>query len=104
MIARCVLTDEAAGELRSRAAIAAAEGGKSGELEFREVPYFLVSRSMKNWSEEKGDINIVRVLNATEAGLVIDPTSETAVSGGTQAPRHTLVPWTNIISITLDAQ
>ncbi len=78
------------------------QGPAGGEVEFREVPYFMVSRSREKWPEEKGDINTVRVLNATERGLVVDPLSETAGSDKTEALRQTLIPWTNIISLTLD--
>ena len=72
------------------------------EIEFREVPYFLVSRSREQWTEGRGDINAVRVLAVTDLGLIIDPSSEPVGEGGNQAKHHTIVPWSNVISLTIE--
>jgi len=62
------------------------------EVEFREVPYFVVSRSREKWNPERGDINALDLEIVGENGLVFD-----ADGSG----RRSLVPWQNVISITL---
>ncbi len=102
MIARIQCSPTASAQLRDACAMPSLAGACAGELEFREVPYFMVSRSAANWSDAQGDINTIRVLSATALGLVIDPLSETNGGEGTEAVRQTLVPWTNVVSLTLD--
>lgn len=71
------------------------------EIEFREVPYCIVSRSRENWGGERGDINALRLLSAGSAGLVVDPDSRPVEGQNNQGHRHTLIPWTNVISLTV---
>lgn len=66
------------------------------EVEFKEVPYFLVSRSRMQWDAEKaGDINEVLLVDVTAGGLVVAPDGEDAPHG-----RRTFVPWQNVISLS----
>lgn len=66
------------------------------EIEFKEVPYFLVSRAASKWSpEQQGDLNEIEILGVGEKGLIVDPDS----TGG--KTRRTLVPWSNIVSLSL---
>ncbi len=102
MIAKCQCSAEAARKLREFAVMDSGEGPCVAEIEFREVPYFLVSRSREKWMEGRGDINVVRVINATSLGLVIDPASESVETQSAQASRHTMIPWANVISLTID--
>lgn len=101
MIARVSCTENAARALREFCALPGKAGECGGEIEFRELPYFLVERSAHRWTEGQGDVNVVRVLAANDRGLVIDPLSET-MEAGKVAGRHTLVPWTNVVSLTIE--
>lgn len=72
-----------------------AEGAEL-QMEFREVPYFVVSRSHKTWDFERGDINALRVVGANDRGLVVDPQVDPA-----DGRRRSLIPWTNVLSLTV---
>ena len=66
------------------------------EVEFKELPYFLVSRSRAAWNPEKqGNINDVELIAVIDEGLLVAPE-------GTDEPgfRRTLIPWTNVISLS----
>lgn len=71
----------------------------SVELEFKELPYFIVSRSKVKWDPSLGDVNLVTLLRATEVGLVVDPEFGESQSGN--GMRQTLIPWTNVISLSI---
>lgn len=102
MIAKMTLTPQAAAFLAASAGMDSAEVS-GGELEFRHVPYFLVARSREKWAPEvQGDIDSVRVLNVSPLGLVVAPDGGTLGGNPAQAQRHTVVPWSNVISYTLN--
>ncbi len=101
MIAPCKLTPAAEAVIRGMLGFETAAPVVSAEIEFREVPYFLVARSREKWSAEQGDINEVQVIAANEFGLVINPDNRPTGGDLPQAPRHTLVPWQNILSLSL---
>ena len=96
MLTKCRLTH------RAKVAIQAALQAPSGqpihcaELEFKELPYFLVSRSRAGWNtEEKGNINEILLENVSERVLIVDP------DVNDNKCRRTLVPWANVISISV---
>lgn len=97
MIARLDCSAEALQRLHELAGMGAVSVAGVAEIEFREVPYFLVSRSREQWTEGRGDINAVRVLSVTDLGVVVDPASDPRA----QAARRTIIPWTNVISLTV---
>ena len=101
MIAKLFCEPAAAKALAAKTGIALTDGPvESVEVEFRELPYFIVSRSREQWTEARGDINAIKVIGASDFGLLTDPDSTPA--GDTTSPRRTtLIPWTNIISLTL---
>ncbi len=103
MIAKGRLTKEAAAVLKEMSGIKGSSSITEAEIEFREVPYFLVSRSRVNWTEEQGDVNEIQILWASESGLSVDPLNEPTKDKDdpTQALRHTLIPWSNVLSLTL---
>ncbi|MCC5877183.1 MAG: hypothetical protein JJU11_13260 [Candidatus Sumerlaeia bacterium] len=66
------------------------------EVEFKELPYFLVSRSRAKWDpESQGDINDVELVSVTEKGLLVAPDGAGDAEG-----RRTLIPWQNVISLS----
>lgn len=70
------------------------------EIEFREVPYFIVSRSRKQWAEDQGDINAVCVVDANEKGILIDPDTGAERAGNS---KRVFVPWTNVLSLSVSS-
>ena len=59
--------------------------------------------SEPTWNPEtKGDVNAMRVLDVTEQGLIVDPDSEPLPQDPNAARRHTFIPWTNVISLTVE--
>ena len=99
MLTLCTLSHTAEIALREIAGLTAGEPLAGAEVEFKELPYFLVSRSRMTWDFEKqGDINAVRLDRITDRGLLINPEPESA------CPRVTLIPWTNVISLTVARQ
>ena len=101
MITKCTCTKEAGNVLRERVGLEASSAEARVEIEFREVPYFIVSRSKDRWDPAKGDINAVSILAATEDGLIADPDSHPRKVDGSDETRRTLIPWANIISLTV---
>lgn len=66
------------------------------EVEFKELPYFLVSRSRAQWNpESQGDINEVELIAVSEKGLLVAPDGS-----GDENGRRTLIPWQNVISLS----
>jgi len=69
------------------------------EVEFRELPYFLVSRSQSQWQAgPAADVNVINILDVTERGLLVDAEAQ---SIDVEPVRRTLIPWQNIISLSL---
>jgi hypothetical protein len=101
MILKCTFSEEAEEDLREALGFYALDDLEGLELEFREVPYFIVSRSKASWQPEQGDINVIRILSATDRGLIVDPDSRPLPGDPGQAHRHTLIPWTNVLSMTV---
>lgn len=95
MNAKCLCTPEAANALCKALELSCSDAVVA-EIEFRELPYCIVSRSREQWTEARGDITALRVVGITERGLVLDPDGEE-----TTPSRRTLIPWTNIISLTV---
>ncbi|MEQ8821279.1 MAG: hypothetical protein RLY93_13645 [Sumerlaeia bacterium] len=104
MIAKVLCTPDAQRKLSELTQLRGGEGIARAEIEFREVPYFLVSRARTrdSWLESGKDINAMRVMDVSAAGLIIDPDSEPLADDPNQARRHTFVPWTNVISLTVE--
>lgn len=101
MIAPCRVSPNAAFALRLRLGVEGSVPFSAVEVEFREVPYFLVSRSQAQWSTEQGDINEVNIIGANDTGLIVDPEAQPLGDDPNQARRHTLVPWANVISLSI---
>ncbi len=93
MLSPCRCTPEAERELRALFGVPEGESVGAVEAEFREVPYFLVARSREKWTPERGDINELLICGADDRGLFLDPDGA--------ARRMTLVPWHNVVSLTL---
>ncbi len=72
------------------------------ELEFREVPYFLVQRSQKKWipGNQDDDVNVISVVCANERGLVAEDHENPSNEETTPRVKRVLIPWANIISIS----
>ncbi|MCB2155897.1 hypothetical protein KQI84_13525 [bacterium] len=98
MNAKCLCTPEAARALCQAMGLPAADVVEA-EIEFRELPYCIVSRSREQWTEARGDITALQVVAIGDRGLVLDPGSTT--SDGQDSARRTLIPWTNILSLTV---
>lgn len=96
MVTPCTIAPEAAKRIRRALRLPDDSMFESVHLEFREVPYFIVSRSRENWDAERGDINTVHLVDVTKRGLIADP------DGSGQGRRLTLIPWTNVISLTAE--
>lgn len=101
MITRCSLTFEAAEKLREVLGLPKDVEVGAALLEFREVPYFIVSRSRDKWTEEQGDINTVRLMGMNDKGLLADPDNSGKAKLG-EVGRLTLIPWPNVISLTVE--
>lgn len=101
MNVKCLCAPAAVSRIRQMAGLDAAAKVGMIEVEFRELPYFLVTRSRELWSDDQGDINAVRAIAATEFGLVVDAASGDARSDDKEPRQRTVIPWANIISITV---
>lgn len=94
MLSPCRCTAESRSALRAQFGLAADAPIAGVEVEFREVPYFLVSRSRQAWSPTSAEnINELQLAGLGERGLLVDPDGE--------GKRLTLVPWQNVISLTI---
>ena len=92
--ARC--TPEAARALAGQLGLPGDVSFDALEVEFREIPYFIVSRSRATWDQgAKGDINAFEVLSVGQHGMLVNS------SGEQSDQRFTLIPWANVISITV---
>ncbi|MBX3729793.1 MAG: hypothetical protein KF858_11460 [Candidatus Sumerlaeia bacterium] len=100
MITRCSVLAKALPRMREVLGLAPEDPIAALDLEFREIPYFIVSRSRQGWNEKQGDINTVLLVGCNERGLLADPDNV-----ATTAPvptRTTLIPWSNVISLTAE--
>ena len=80
----------------------AAESLSGVEIEFKEIPYFVVSRSRTTWNQDQGDINAINVLNIDNRGLMVDPLSLPGNPAGREVSRRlAFIPWSNILSLTI---
>jgi hypothetical protein len=69
-------------------------------LEFRELPYFIVSRARLRREGQPmgaGDVAGMQILGANSLGLLVDPRLEDTPAEG---PQRVFVPWTNVISVS----
>ncbi len=96
----CVIATKALPALRQLLGVDAAESLAGVEVEFKEIPYFIVARGRQAWDHTKGDINTVQVLGVNERGLVVDPD---AITVATPPKRFSFVPWSNILSLTISS-
>lgn len=95
MLTQCRLSAQARTALTALLPVPSGMQLSGAEVEFKELPYFLVTRSRTTWDAEKmGDINVISLEAVSERGLVVDP----QVAGATQ--RLTLIPWANVISLS----
>jgi hypothetical protein len=70
----------------------------SVELEFKELPYFIVSRAKVRWDPSMGDVSEIAIARINDRGLVVNP----EIGGDPSEPtRFTFVPWTNIVSLSI---
>ena len=93
MLTVCRLSEDAKKSLQAMFGCAAA----GAEAEFKELPYFLVTRSRTAWDAgEKGDINTILLVAVNERGLVVDPER-----GANEPARLTLIPWPNVVSFSI---
>ncbi len=99
MLSPCRCSPRAEASLREILAVEDADPIDKVEVEFREVPYFLVSRSLEKWKPEEGDINEITILQFSDRGMVVDAEGRTKADGSSM--RQTLVPWQNIISLSI---
>ncbi len=96
MLSPCRCHPDAHEGLREIFGLAESDAVDTGEIEFKEVPYFLVARSRSQWQpEESGDINEIHIMRAGERGLVVDP------DAGQPGRRQTLIPWSNVLSLSI---
>jgi hypothetical protein len=70
------------------------------EVEFREVPYFIVARARDKWSPEQGDVNAFQIIGVTDTGLLADPKSLSKTDA--LSNKQTFIPWTNILSLSVE--
>lgn len=92
MLTTCRLSDNAQRALSAEFG----EDAIGAEIEFKELPYFMVTRSRTNWNfETQGDINAILMLDITDRGIMVDPEREG------EPARKTLIPWSNIISLSI---
>ncbi|MCC6548324.1 hypothetical protein IT570_14290 [Candidatus Sumerlaeota bacterium] len=71
------------------------------EVEFREIPYFIVSRSRTAWNPEQGDINAINLLSVNDGGIFVDSVSMQGQPAADGSRRHTFIPWSNVLSMTI---
>lgn len=102
MISSCFCSGEAQARLCDHFGIRGDAAVAEVQVEFKEIPYFIVSRSRMSWNPEQGDINAINLLNVNERGIFVDPVSlqgqPAAADGGS---RQTFVPWSNVLSLTI---
>jgi len=98
MIAKCHCTKESQTALQKFAGVDSKDFSTLAEIEFRELPYFLVSRSREKWMEGSEDVNAVKLVGANEHGVVFNP------GPSNEDSKRTFVPWQNIISFSFFAE
>ena len=96
MIAKCFCSSDAKASLAKSLGVSDEQSSELAEVEFRELPYFFVSRSKEQWMEGQGDPNSVRIVSATEQGLLFDP----GANSQQKERKVCFVPWLNIISLS----
>jgi hypothetical protein len=99
MVATCQLSAEAK---RSLAPVfGVPEGSVFGaELEFRELPYCIVSRAKIRWDATMGDVNELVLVRLADQGVVVDPELGSNATNP-EAARLVLIPWQNIASLSI---
>lgn len=101
MLSPCIVSREAAPALCDLLGFSASPGS-AVDVEFKEVPYFLVARSRAAWMpEQQGDINAISIVGVTDRGLVVDPMNALAAESELTGTMRTLIPWSNIVSLTI---
>lgn len=96
MIAKCLCSEQAYDSLIKHLGVSKDQASPLAEVEFRELPYFFVSRSKEQWMEGQGDVNAVRISQATDLGLLFDP----GANSSQKERKVCFVPWLNIISLS----
>lgn len=94
MLCTCRCSDSSRSSLGEILGVGNSANLETIEVEFKELPYFLVSRSRVKWdTETQGDINEIELLSVTNNGLLVAP-------DGPATDARTLVPWQNVISLS----
>jgi hypothetical protein len=101
MISECLCHPDAARSLGHMADLRAGTDAVRVEVEFKEIPYFIVKRARLRTPEmmtSSVDLNRIHLVGVTDAGLVfVDDLSPAA---GTRV----FVPWTNVLSISISPE
>jgi len=100
MLSSCRCSSAAEASLRSLLGLGAGDAIASIEIEFKELPYFIVSRAKVRWDPAMGDINVINLVRITDQGLVVDP----RVAGDdadSEPGQLTFIPWPNVVSLSI---
>jgi hypothetical protein len=101
MLSACRCSREAEVSLRSLLGIAAGDPISGVELEFKELPYFIVSRARTRWDPAMGDINVIQIVRITDQGIVVDPRVMAEDEVAAEPGQLTFVPWPNVVSLSI---
>ena len=102
MISPCTCSADGRAQLLGLMGVQPTLGAPADEvnLEFRELPYFIVSRARlrrEGAPSGAGDVAGMQILGANTLGLLVDPRLEDSPADG---PQRVFVPWTNVISVS----
>lgn len=92
----CRCTEVAARQLRETMGLVGAEAFTGIEVEFRELPYFVVSRGRLKQNPETAQEITLPLLRLNERGLVFDSRLP-----GQEGEAVAFVPWQNVISLSI---
>ena len=101
MLSSCRCSSAAEASLRSLLGLNAGDAIAGIEIEFKELPYFIVSRAKVRWDPAMGDINVINLVRITEQGLVVDPRVSSDGDADSEPGQLTFIPWPNVVSLSI---
>jgi hypothetical protein len=101
MLSSCRCTPEAEASLRSIYGLSGSEPISGIEIEFKELPYFIVSRAKVRWDPAMGDINVIQLVRISDQGLVVDPRVIVEGESSDEPGQLTFIPWPNVVSLSI---
>ncbi|MBI1290116.1 hypothetical protein GC173_02565 [bacterium] len=101
MLSTCRCSSQAEASLRTLMGLPEATRIAGVELEFKELPYFIVSRAKVRWDPAMGDINVIQIDRINDQGLVVDTRVLADDETDGEPGQLTFIPWPNVVSLSI---